>query len=39
MYLLIDIGLHLLGRSFKGILVSSSLHCYILIKHANPYEC
>ena len=36
MYLLIYIGLHLLGRFFKGILASGSLRCQILLKHANP---
>ena len=38
MYLLIDIGLHLLGHSFKGILTSGSLRCQILLKHANSCE-
>ena len=36
MYLVVDVGLHLLGRSYKVILVSSSLRCQVLLEHANP---
>ena len=38
MYLLVDVGLHLLGRSYKVILASSSLHCKFLLEHANPCQ-
>ena len=35
---LINIGLHLLDYSLKGILPGSSLHCQVLLEHANSYE-
>ena len=39
MYLVVAVGLHLLGRSYKVILASSSLRCKVLLEHANPCEC
>ena len=35
MYLVVNVSLHLLGRSNKVILVSSSLRCQVLLEHAN----
>ena len=38
MYLVVDIGLYLLGCSYEVILASSSLRCQVLLKHVNPCE-
>ena len=38
MYLVVDVGLHLLSRSYKVIFVSSSLRCKVLLEHINPCE-
>ena len=38
MYLVVDVGLHLLGRTNKVILASGSLRCQVLLKHANSCE-
>ena len=35
MYLVVDVGLHLLGHSYEVILMSSSLRCQVLLEHAN----
>ena len=35
MYLVVNVGLHLLGRSYKVILASSSLRCKVLLEPAN----
>ena len=35
MYLIVDIGLHLLGRSYEVVLASSSLRCQVPLKHTN----
>ena len=36
MYLVVYVGLHLLGHSNEVILASGSLRCQVLLKHANP---
>ena len=36
MYLVVNVGLHLLGRTNKVILVSGSLRCQVLLEYANP---
>ena len=36
--LVVDVGLHLLGRSYKVILVCGSLRSQVLLKHANSCE-
>ena len=38
MYLVVNVGLHLLGYTNKVILASSSLRCQVLLEHANPYD-
>ena len=38
MYLVVYVGLHLLGRSNKVILASSSLRCKVLLEHTNLCE-